>query len=103
MDRRRIAAVFNANAAGGPMNSMPVTEAPQQCCPRLYLQVLAAIVSAALLGIFDPGFAVLMQPLRDGFIQLIRMLIAPIICCTVVHGIAGMSDLRKAGRVALKA
>ena len=44
-----------------------------------------------------------MQPLGDGFVRLIRMLIAPIIFCTVVHGIAGMDDLRKVGRVALKA
>src|SRR5947207_8272685 len=45
----------------------------------------------------------MMQPFFDGFIRFIRMSIAPIIFCTVVHGIASMSDLKKAGRVALKA
>jgi aerobic C4-dicarboxylate transport protein len=70
---------------------------------HLYVQVLAAIGAGILLGVFQPQLAVKMQPLGDGFIRLIRMLIAPIIFCTVVHGIASMSDLRKAGRVALKA
>jgi len=70
---------------------------------HLYVQVLAAIAVGAVLGALQPAFAVQMQPLGDGFIRLIRMLIAPIIFCTVVHGIASMSDLRKAGRVALKA
>jgi len=55
------------------------------------------------LGKFDPSLAVRMQPLGDGFIKLIRMLIAPIIFCTVVHGIARMADLARVGRVALKA
>jgi aerobic C4-dicarboxylate transport protein len=67
------------------------------------VQVLVAIFVGVLLGAFYPAFAQKMQPLGDGFIRLIRMLIAPIIFCTVVHGIASMTDLRKAGRVALKA
>ena len=70
---------------------------------HLYVQVLAAIAVGAVIGALQPAFAVRMQPLGDGFIRLIRMLIAPIIFCTVVHGIASMSDLRKAGRVTLKA
>jgi len=70
---------------------------------HLYVQVLIAIAIGILLGAFYPQFAQKMQPLGDGFIKLIRMLIAPIIFCTVVHGIASMSDLKKAGRVALKA
>jgi len=70
---------------------------------HLYVQVLAAIFIGVLFGAFYPAFAQKMQPLADGFIRLIRMLIAPIIFCTVVHGIASMTDLRKAGRVALKA
>jgi aerobic C4-dicarboxylate transport protein len=56
-----------------------------------------------VLGVVRPQLAIKMQPLGDGFIRLIRMLIAPIIFCTVVHGIASMTDLKKAGRVALKA
>ena len=56
-----------------------------------------------LLGILRPGLGAQMQPLGDGFIKAIRMLIAPIIFCTVVHGIARMSDLARVGRVAIKA
>jgi aerobic C4-dicarboxylate transport protein len=55
------------------------------------------------LGKFDPSLGVRMQPLGDAFIKLIRMMIAPIIFCTVVHGIARMADLARVGRVALKA
>jgi len=71
--------------------------------PHLYVQVLAAIAAGVVLGYFSPQLGQRMQPLGDGFIRLIRMLIAPIIFCTVVHGIAGMDDLKKVGRVALKA
>jgi len=69
----------------------------------LYVQVLIAIGIGILLGATYPQLAQKMQPLGEAFIHLIRMLIAPIIFCTVVHGIANMSDLKKAGRVALKA
>ena len=71
--------------------------------PHLYVQVLIAIGVGIVLGVVRPQLAIKMQPLGDGFIRLIRMLIAPIIFCTVVHGIASMTDLKKAGRVALKA
>ena len=70
---------------------------------RLYLWVLAAIVLGALFGWLDPPHAALMKPLGDGFIKLIKMLIAPVIFCTVVSGIAGMQDAKKVGRVGLKA
>ncbi len=56
-----------------------------------------------LLGILRPGLGAKMQPLGDAFIKAIRMLIAPIVFCTVVHGIARMSDLARVGRVAIKA
>ncbi len=69
----------------------------------LYLQVLTAIVLGIALGRFYPETAVAMKPLGDGFIALIRMMIAPVIFCTVVHGIASMRDLGKVGRVGLKA
>jgi aerobic C4-dicarboxylate transport protein len=64
----------------------------------LYLQVLAATLAGALLGYFLPHAAVAMKPLGDGFVKLIKMLIGPIIFCTVVLGIAGMQDLKKVGR-----
>ncbi|HEX3911942.1 MAG TPA: dicarboxylate/amino acid:cation symporter [Steroidobacteraceae bacterium] len=64
----------------------------------LYFQVLIAIVLAVLLGYFHPETAAKMKPLGDGFIKLIKMLIAPVIFCTVVMGIAGMQDMKKVGR-----
>src|SRR5262245_59839183 len=70
---------------------------------HLYFQVLTAIVLGVLLGHFYPHLGEQMKPLGDGFIKLIKMLIAPIIFCTVVHGIASMEDMKKVGRVGLKA
>src|SRR5260370_21839501 len=69
----------------------------------LYVQVLIAIAIGVLLGHFFPKTGTAMKPLGDGFIQLIKMMIAPVIFCTVVHGIASMSDLKKVGRVGVKA
>jgi aerobic C4-dicarboxylate transport protein len=69
----------------------------------LYFQVLIAIVIGALIGHFAPDFGVALKPLGDVFIRLIRMLIAPIIFCTVVLGIAGMDNLRHVGRTGLYA
>src|SRR6185437_15474901 len=68
----------------------------------LYVQVLIAIAIGITLGHFFPKAGVAMKPLGDGFIALIRMMIAPVIFCTVVHGIASMSDLTKVGRIGLK-
>ena len=70
---------------------------------HLYFQVLTAIILGVLLGHFYPQIGEQMKPLGDGFIKLIKMLIAPIIFCTVVHGIASMEDMKKVGRVGLKA
>ncbi|TWI50046.1 aerobic C4-dicarboxylate transport protein [Pseudoduganella flava] len=69
----------------------------------LYVQVLFAIFVGVLLGIYLPSDAVAMKPLGDGFIKLIKMIIAPVIFCTVVSGIAGMQDVKKIGRVGGKA
>jgi len=70
---------------------------------QLWVYVFAGMVIGIVLGKFDPKLGVQMQPLGDAFIKLIRMLIAPIIFCTVVHGIARMADMARVGRVALKA
>ena len=70
---------------------------------QLWLQVLVAIAAGAVLGWLDPALGVQLKPLGDGFIALIRMMIGPVIFCTVVHGIASMGDLGKAGRIGLKA
>jgi aerobic C4-dicarboxylate transport protein len=69
----------------------------------LYIQVLIAVGIGILVGYFQPGFGASLKPLGDGFIALVKMIIAPIIFCTVVHGIASMSDLKKLGRVGIKA
>ena len=68
----------------------------------LYIQVLIAIGIAIVLGHYFPKTGVAMKPLGDAFIALIRMMIAPVIFCTVVHGIGSMSDLTKVGRVGVK-
>jgi aerobic C4-dicarboxylate transport protein len=70
---------------------------------HLYVQVLCAIVIGVLVGYLAPQTGVQLKPLGDAFVALIRMLIAPIIFCTVVHGIASMEDMKKVGRVGLKA
>ena len=64
----------------------------------LYFQVVVAIALGVLLGAVDPGLATLMQPLGLGFIKLIKMLIAPVIFCTVVMGIAGVEDVKQVGK-----
>ena len=68
----------------------------------LYAQVLVAVILGALLGYFRPAAGTAMKPLGDGFIRLVKMLIAPIIFTTVVTGIAKMGDLKKVGRVGAK-
>jgi len=70
---------------------------------HLYVQVLAAIAIGVLLGHYYPDLAVQMKPLGDGFIKLIKMTIAPIIFCTVVHGIAKMSNVKAVGSTGIKA
>ena len=69
----------------------------------LYVQVLIAIVIGIVLGHLKPDLAVQMKPLGDAFIKLIKMIIGPVIFCTVVTGIAGMEDMKKVGRVGGKA
>jgi aerobic C4-dicarboxylate transport protein len=68
----------------------------------LYIQVLIAVAVGILVGYFKPDLGTSLKPLGDGFIALVKMIIAPIIFCTVVHGIASMSDLKKLGRVGIK-
>ncbi len=84
----------------------PATAAPAR--PRkfyqhLYVQVLVAIALGIALGHFWPQTGAAMKPLGDAFIKLVRMIIAPVIFLTVTTGIAGMSDMKKVGRVAGKA
>jgi aerobic C4-dicarboxylate transport protein len=70
---------------------------------QLWAQVLLGMAAGIVLGYLDPAWGERMAPLGDAFIKAIRMLIAPIIFCTVVHGIARMADMARVGRVAIKA
>ena len=70
---------------------------------QLWLQVLVAIAAGAAIGWLKPDLGVALKPLGDGFVALIRMMIGPVVFCTVVHGIASMGDLGKAGRIGIKA
>src|SRR5689334_15527833 len=78
-------------ASSSPRTKLPIYRS-------LYAQVLTAVVVGVLLGHFYPEAGKLMKPLGDGFIKLIKMMIAPIIFCTVVIGIAGMEDMKKVGK-----
>ncbi|MBX9859286.1 MAG: dicarboxylate/amino acid:cation symporter [Sphingomonas sp.] len=75
----------------------------QRWWQHLYVQVLAAITLGAALGHFYPDIGVALKPLGDGFIKLVKMVIAPVIFLSVVSGIAGMRDMGGVGRVAAKA
>src|SRR5262245_37078234 len=68
----------------------------------LYVQVLVAVLLGIIVGFLFPDVGKSLKPLGDAFIKLVKMMIAPIIFCTVVHGIASMGDLKKLGRVGLK-
>jgi aerobic C4-dicarboxylate transport protein len=68
----------------------------------LYVQVLLAVAAGILVGAFFPEFGKSLKPLGDGFIKLVKMMIAPIIFCSVVHGIASMGDLKRLGRTGFK-
>src|SRR5262249_40099886 len=69
----------------------------------LYFQVVVAIILGAIVGFYFPNFGASLKPFGDGFIKLIKMVIAPIVFLTVVIGIAGIGDLKKLGRIGLKA
>jgi aerobic C4-dicarboxylate transport protein len=69
----------------------------------LYAWVIFAILVGITLGFLFPEFATKLKPLGDGFIKLVKMMIAPVVFCTIVNGIAGMQDVKKVGRVGIKA
>ncbi len=85
----------------------PISDAPQSATVplhhRLYVQVLAAIVLGVLFGHFLPSLGTELKPLSDGFIKLIKMLLALVIFGTIVVGIARMGDLKEVGKVGAKA
>lgn len=80
--------------------------APRHTTPfykSLFVQVLVALILGIVVGMAWPGFATQLKILSDGFLKLISMIVAPIVFCVVVHGIAGAGDLKKVGRVGVKA
>ncbi len=81
----------------------PEAEGPRRLHHHLYVQVLIAIVVGAIVGHFYPQLGAALKPLGDGFIKLVKMVIAPVIFLTLVSGIAGLRELRAVGRVAGKA
>ena len=81
----------------------PEAEGPRRLHHHLYVQVLIAIVAGAVLGHFYPQLGAALKPLGDGFIKLVKMVIAPVIFLTLVSGIAGLRELSAVGRVAGKA
>jgi len=80
-----------------------VMKTPLPFYRSLHFQVIAAIALGIVFGIVNPAAAESMKPLGDGFIKIIRMIIAPIIFCTVVVGIGNMGDMKKLGRIGVKA
>jgi aerobic C4-dicarboxylate transport protein len=86
------------------MTPAPTADTPRGWrLPHLYVQVLVAILAGGLFGYLAPEQAVQLRPLGDGFIALVKMVIGPVIFCTVVLGIAGAGDMKKVGRVGAKA
>src|SRR5262245_56846279 len=69
---------------------------------KLHVQVLIALILAVVLSILSPATALTMKPLDDAFIALLRMLLGPIVFCTVVHGISQAQDMRHLDRLAAK-
>ena len=84
------------------MNPAPAINQKRPWYGILYLQVLVAMGLGILVGYFFPQLGVSLKPLGDGFIKLVKMMIAPIIFCTVVHGLASMGDLKRLGRTGWK-
>ena len=86
-----------------PADAAPLPSKPVPLYKSLFVQVLVALVLGVVLGMTTPGFAIELKILSDGFLKLISMIVAPIVFCVVVHGIAGAGDLKKVGRVGVKA
>jgi aerobic C4-dicarboxylate transport protein len=86
-----------------PAKSTTPPATPVPLYRSLFVQVLAGLVLGIVLGVLAPNFATELKILSDAFLKLISMIVAPIVFCVVVHGIAGAGDLKKVGRVGVKA
>jgi len=85
------------------ITTAPATAARKPLYTSLFVQVLAGLLLGIALGVATPDFAASLKILSDAFLKLISMIVAPIVFCVVVHGIAGAGDLKKVGRVGVKA
>src|ERR1700692_813711 len=85
------------------ITSTAATPARKPLYTSVFVQVLTALLLGIVLGMAVPDFAVSLKIFSDAFLKLISMIVAPIVFCVVVHGIAGAGDLKKVGRVGVKA
>lgn len=92
---------FTADAAPSPQS--PTGAARKPLYKSLFFQILVAVVAGILIGHFWPNIGAALRPLGDGFIQLIKMIIAPLIFLVIVTGIAAVSDVKAVGRTGVKA
>src|ERR1700761_6337456 len=83
--------------------SAPVVATRKPLYQSLFVQVVAALLLGIVLGMTARDFAISLKIFSDAFLKLISMIVAPIVFCVVVHGIAGAGDLKKVGRVGVKA
>src|SRR5271168_295278 len=81
----------------------PVVATKKPPYQSLFVQVVVALLLGIVLGMAVPDFAISLKVFSDAFLKLISMIVAPIVFCVVVHGIAGAGDLKKVGRVGVKA
>src|SRR5438552_5185033 len=89
--------------AQGLLKLQPMETGMPKFLRSLFGQVVLALVVGVLVGLLWPDFALKLKPLGDGFIKLIKMIIPVLVFCVVVHGISGAGDLKRVGRVGVKA
>src|SRR3979411_774018 len=99
---------MSAQEGGAAMSTVTAATAPAPAArtpiyKSLFAQVVFALILGIVLGMATPEFAQSLKILSDAFLKLISMIVAPIVFCVVVHGIAGAGDLKKVGRVGVKA
>lgn len=92
---------MNTTALPTPAQATKMAK-PKKWYRHLYVQVLFAVVLGVILGHFYPALGTAMKPLGDNFLKLVKLMVAPLIFCTIVHGIASMSDMKSVGRLGLK-
>ncbi len=95
--------MVNFSASLPAAGEQPVAHPRRKWYRHLYVQVLLAVLAGIVLGHFAPSVGEAMKPLGDVFLKAVKMVVAPLVFCSIVHGIASMTDLRAVGRIGLKA